>query len=108
MSSPVLGSVTAKHIFSAPVMIGGIIRCCCSSVPKSMTGSSPKTGPWIVEAAESPPPDSATACIMIAASVMPRPAPPTASGMAMPSHPASAMALWNSTGHSPERSCSSQ
>ena len=36
-------------------------------------------------------PDSATVCIRIAASVMPRPAPPYSSGMAMPSQPASAM-----------------
>ena len=37
-------------------------------------------------------PDSAIACIMIAASVMPRPAPPYSSGMAMPSQPACASA----------------
>jgi hypothetical protein len=49
VSSPVLGSVTAKHIFSSPESIGGIIRCCCSSVPNRITGSSPKTGPWIAE-----------------------------------------------------------
>ena len=85
MSSPVLGSVTAKHIFSAPEMIGGIIRCCCSSVPNRITGSSPNTGPWIAEAAVMPPPLSATACIITAASVMPSPEPPTLSGMAMPS-----------------------
>jgi hypothetical protein len=32
---------------------------------------------------------------MTAASVMPSPAPPTLSGMAMPNQPASAMVLWN-------------
>ena len=69
------------------------MRCCWSSVPNRITGSSPKTGPWMADAAVMPPPASATACIMIAASVMPRPAPPTDSGMAMPSQPASAMAL---------------
>ena len=40
-----------------------------------------------------PAPDSAIVCIMIAASVMPRPAPPYSSGMQMPSQPASAMRL---------------
>ncbi len=37
-------------------------------------------------------PDSATVCIISAASVMPSPAPPYSSGMAMPSQPASAIA----------------
>ena len=36
-----------------------------------------------------PAPDSATACIITAASVMPRPEPPNSAGIAMPSHPAS-------------------
>ena len=67
------------------------MRRCCSSVPNSTTGCMPKTGRWMLEAAVIPPPDSATACIMIAASVMPRPAPPTASGMATPSQPESAI-----------------
>ncbi len=52
------------------------MRCFCSSVPNRSIGSRLKTGPWIVDAAVIPPPASATACIMIAASVMPSPAPP--------------------------------
>lgn len=98
VSSPVLGSVTAKHIFSASDSTGGIMRCFCSSVPNRLIGSRLNTGPWIVEAAVMPPPASATACIMIAASVMPRPAPPYASGIATPSQPASAIALWKLAG----------
>ena len=47
---------------------------------------------WIAEAPDIAAPDSATACIISAASVMPRPAPPNSAGMAMPSQPASAMA----------------
>ena len=108
MSRPALGSVTAKQIRSSPLRTGGIIRCCCSSVPNSATGCMLKTGPWMLDAAVIPPPDSATACIMIAASVMPRPAPPTASGMATPSQPASAIDLWKSCGNTPSRSRSSQ
>ena len=50
------------------------------------------------EAPDKPAPDSAIVCIMIAASVMPRPAPPYSSGMAMPSQPASAKARWKSCG----------
>ncbi len=46
----------------------------------------------MAEAPDIAAPDSATACIMIAASVMPRPAPPYASGIAIPSQPASAIA----------------
>ena len=63
---------------------------------------------WIAEAPLIAAPDSATACIMIAASVIPSPAPPNASGMAMPSHLPFAIAAWNSCGKAPSRSCSSQ
>jgi hypothetical protein len=44
------------------------------------------------DAADMPPPDCAIVCIMIAASVMPRPEPPYASPMHMPSQPSSASA----------------
>ena len=44
------------------------------------------------DAADMPAPDWAIVCIMIAASVMPRPAPPYASAMRMPSQPPSASA----------------
>jgi hypothetical protein len=108
VSSPALGSVTAKHIRSSPRRMGGIIRCCCSPVPNSTTGWRLKTGPWMLDEAAIPPPDSATACIMIAASVMPRPAPPTASGIASPSHPAWAIDVWKSDGKTPLLSRSSQ
>ena len=47
---------------------------------------------WIADAPLMQAPDSATACIMMAASVMPRPAPPYSSGIAMPSQLPSAMA----------------
>ena len=50
------------------------------------------------EAPEKPAPDSATACIISAASVMPSPAPPCSGGIAMPSQPASASARWKSCG----------
>jgi hypothetical protein len=40
----------------------------------------------------------ATRSIISAASVTPSPAPPTSSGMAIPSHPPSAMAVANSCG----------
>ena len=60
------------------------------------------------EAPDSPAPDCAIACIMIAASVTPRPEPPYSSGMQMPSQPASAKALWKSCGKPPSRSLVSQ
>ena len=53
-------------------------------------------------------PNSATACIRIAASVMPRPAPPYSSGMAMPSQLPSAMAAKKASGKVAVRSRSSQ
>src|SRR5258708_5104504 len=48
--------------------------------------------PCTAEVADIPPPWLATSCIMIAASVTPRPEPPYSSGMVMPSQPASAIA----------------
>jgi len=52
----------------------------------------PKRLTWMVDAAENPPPPRVTACIMMAASVTPSPAPPSSTGMVMPSQPASAIA----------------
>jgi len=108
VSSPTFGSVTAKHAFWAPAISGGSMRRFWSSVPNTATGLSPKMFMWIAEAPEKPAPDSATACIISAASVMPRPAPPNASGMAMPSQPARAIAAWNSVGNLPSSSRASQ
>ena len=53
---------------------------------------------WIAEQPLIAAPDAATVRIASAASVTPRPAPPTSSGMAIPSQPASAIAAWNSCG----------
>ena len=73
-------------------MMSGRMRFFCSSVPNFTTGLGPKMLRWMAEAPCRAAPDSATVCIRIAASVMPRPESPYSSGMAMPSHPASAMA----------------
>ena len=54
---------------------------------------SPKMFMCTADAPEKPAPDSAIACIISAASVMPSPAPPYACGMAMPSQPSAAMAV---------------
>ena len=53
---------------------------------------------WMAEAPDMQAPDSATACIRRVASVMPRPAPPYSSGMAMPSQLPSAMAAKKASG----------
>jgi hypothetical protein len=45
-----------------------------------------------VEQAAKAPAEAPIVCIMIAASVTPRPAPPYSGGMVMPSHPPSAIA----------------
>ena len=76
MFRPVLGSVTAKQAFSSPAISGGSMRCFCSSVPNTTTGFSPKMFMCTAEAPDMPAPDSPIVCIIIAASVMPRPAPP--------------------------------
>ncbi len=101
MSRPELGSVTAKHILSSPEIRRGRCFWRCSSVPNFTIGMGPKMFRWMALAPEKPAPDWATACIMIAASVRPRPAPPTLSGMATPSQPPCAMAATNSSGKIP-------
>ena len=92
MSRPTLGSVTAKQDFSLPAISGGRKRRFCSSVPNTTTGFRPKMFMCTAEAPCMPAPDSAIACIISAASVMPRPEPPYSSGMAMPSQPSAASA----------------
>src|SRR5262249_27002371 len=72
------------------------------------TGCRPKMFMCTADAPDIAAPDSAIACIIRAASVMPRPAPPYSSGIAMPSHPPSASAACNSWGNAPLRSFSSQ
>ena len=91
-----------------PAMIGGSMRRFCASVPNTTTGLRPKMLRWMADAPDMQAPDSATACIRIAASVMPRPAPPYASGMAMPSQLPSAMAAKKASGKVAVRSRSSQ
>jgi hypothetical protein len=82
-------------------MILGRNSCFCSDVPNFSIGLAPKMLRWIEEQPVKPAPERATACIMIEASIRPRPEPPTSSGMAMPSQPPSAMALVNSSGQFP-------
>ncbi len=101
---PVLGSVTAKHARSLPAMRFGSMRFFWSSVPKTTTGFRPKIFMCTADAPEKPAPDSAIVCIMIAASVIPSPAPPCDSGIAMPSHPSRASAWWSSDGNPPSLS----
>ena len=108
MSRPTSGSVTAKQAFSLPAISGGRKRRFCSSLPNTTTGCSPKIFMCTAEAPENPAPDCATACMTIAASVMPRPLPPYSSGIATPSQPASAIARWNSCGNAPSVSFCSQ
>ena len=105
---PVFGSVTAKHARSLPAISPGSMRFFWSSVPNTTTGFRPKMFMWIAEAPENPAPDSAIVCIMIAASMMPRPAPPCDSGIAMPSHPSRASAWCSSVGKPPSLSFFSQ
>ncbi len=90
--SPASGSVTPKQVIVLPWIRSGSQRAFCSGVPNTTIGCGPKMLMWIADAALIPPDDRATACIRIAASVTPRSAPPYASGMAMPSQPASAIA----------------
>ena len=52
------------------------MRAFCASLPNLTTGWSPKMFMCTAEAPDRPAPDSAMACIMIAASVMPSAEPP--------------------------------
>ena len=76
MSSPELGSVTAKHILSSPEIRGGSQASHCSREPNFTTGMGPKMLRWIALAPEKPAPLCATSRMTMAASVRPRPAPP--------------------------------
>ena len=105
---PASGSVTPKATWSSPCTSRGSQRAFCSAVPKTTIGCGPNRLMCTAEAAAMPPPWLATSCIMIAASVTPRPAPPYSGGMVMPSQPASAIARWNSRGNSPSSSRASQ
>jgi hypothetical protein len=108
VSSPEFGSVTAKHILSSPEMMRG--RWCSrwASVPNFTIGMGPKMLRWMALAPEKPAPDCATVCMTMDASVRPRPAPPTLSGMATPSQPPSAMAATKASGKLPVSSVSRQ
>jgi hypothetical protein len=57
-------------------MSGGSMRRFCSSVPNLTTGLRPKMFMCTADAPDMPAPDWAIACIMTAASVIPRPEPP--------------------------------
>lgn len=108
MLSPAFGSVTAKQARSWPAISGGSQRRFCSSLPNTTTGCRPKMFMCTADAPDSPAPLAAMVCIISAASVMPSPAPPYASGIAMPSQPLAASAAWNSCGKPPSRSLRSQ
>jgi hypothetical protein len=72
---------------SSPRISGGSQRRFCSSLPNTTTGLSPKMFMCTADAPDMPAPDCAIACIMIAASVTPRPAPPYCSGIRNPEPP---------------------
>jgi hypothetical protein len=93
VSDPALGSVTPKHTCRSPSTMRGSVAAFISSEPCLITGCMPKIDMWIALEALWPPPDAAIACIMSAASKIPRPVPPCSSGTAMPTQPASANAL---------------
>jgi len=105
---PALGSVTPKQALSLPWISGGSQRFFCSSVPNTTTGCRPKMFMCTADAPDRPAPVAEMVCIISAASLIPRPAPPYSSGMAMPSHPDSASAWWKSCGKPPSRSFFSQ
>ena len=74
VSRPASGSVTAKQAFSVAARSAAAgSGCFCSSVPNTTTGLRPKMFMCTRRGAGKAAPDSATACIMTAASVMPSP-----------------------------------
>ena len=93
----ILGGLGIRHAFVSaggdsrvigdkrgrPWTIGGSIRCFCSWVPNTTTGFSPKILMCTAEAPDMPAPDSAMACITMAAVSMPRPDPPCSAGRVM-------------------------
>src|SRR3981081_435714 len=81
-----------NHHVSAPATSRRTQLPFCSGVPFTTIGCGPNRLMCTAEVADIPPPWLATSCIMIAASVTPRPEPPNSSGIVMPSQPASAIA----------------
>ena len=92
VSVPASGSVTPNATCRSPVATSGRYFWRISSLPCLTTAFMPKIDrctplqPFIAA------PDAAISSRMIDASVMPRPAPPYASGMATPIQPPSAIA----------------
>src|SRR6516225_8560260 len=105
---PASGSVKPKQHWSSPETSRGTQRRFWSSDPFTTMGCGPNRLICTADAEVMPPPWLATSCIMIAASVTPRPAPPYSSGIVMPSQPASAIERWNSKGNLPSSSRASQ
>ncbi len=68
------------------------MRAFCACVPNTTTGLSPKMFMCTADAPDIAAPDWATACIMIAASVIPSPDPPYSCGMHIPRNPSAASA----------------
>ena len=108
VSVPAFGSVTPNARLSRPPAISGRMRRRRPSLPCRMMGMGGNTAKWTGDAPERPAPEAQIASSISTASVTPSPAPPYASGMARPSHPASAKARTNSVGYSALRSFSRQ
>ena len=100
--------MTPRAVWSSPEISRGVQRAFCSGVPCTTIGCGPKRLTCTEATAAMAPSLRATSCIMMAASVTPRPAPPYSVGMVIPSQPASAMARWNSNGNFPSSSRASQ
>src|SRR3546814_16554350 len=80
------------------------MRCFCSSVPNCTTGFQPKIFIWTAEAPLSPAPDWLIGCILIAASVIPKPHPPYSPVIQIPSQPSPAQRREGNEGRSRCRS----
>src|SRR5216117_3599957 len=108
VSVPAFGSVTPNDMTISPVAIRGRYLRLSASEPCLITGIGGNREKWIGEAPEVPAPEAQTSWSMIVASVTPRPEPPYASGMIIPSQPAFPKAFTQSHGYSAFLSLSSQ
>jgi hypothetical protein len=92
VSVPASGSVTPNATCSVPSATPGRYFWRMASEPCFTTAFMPKTDVCSAEHPFMAAPEAATSSSTIDASVMPRPPPPYASGMAMPTQPPSAIA----------------
>ena len=105
-SLPAPGSVRPYAPMTSPRAIGTSQRCFCSGEPARWSGPQPRLV-WAATMSPSDPHTRPISSIAIAYASVSSPAPPSSSGIGIPSQPSSPMRRTISVGKRRSRSCSS-